>query len=90
MLTVWLTNSVLMVQVFNFSPFQENTYVVTDEATREAVIIDPGCYEQSEKEQLSQFVSDHQLTVKYLLLTHAHLDHVFGVAYVKQIGRAHV
>ena len=73
-----------MVQVFNFSPFQENTYVIADEATREAVIIDPGCYEQAEKEVLSKFISDHQLKVSSLLLTHAHLDHVFGVAYVKR------
>lgn len=73
-----------MIQSFEFSPFQENTYVITDDATREAVIIDPGCYDQSEKETLSQFITDNNLNVKYLLLTHAHLDHVFGVAYVKR------
>ena len=73
-----------MIQAFEFSPFQENTYVIADEATREAVIIDPGCYEQAEKETLGKFIDDHKLTVKFLLLTHAHLDHVFGVAYVKR------
>ena len=73
-----------MIQSFTFSPFQENTYVVADDATGEAVIIDPGCYDQVEKEALSIFITDHKLTVKYLLLTHAHLDHVFGVAYVKR------
>lgn len=73
-----------MIQAFEFSPFQENTYVISDEATREAVIIDPGCYEQEEKEALARYVADHQLTIKYLLLTHSHLDHVFGVAYVKR------
>lgn len=73
-----------MIQAFTFSPFQENTYVIADEATREAVVIDPGCYEQFEKETLSQFIDANQLRVKYLLLTHAHLDHVFGVAYLKR------
>lgn len=73
-----------MIQAFEFSPFQENTYVIADEATREAVIIDPGCYEQDEKEALGKFIADHDLTIKYLLLTHAHLDHVFGLAYVKR------
>ena len=73
-----------MLHSFTFSPFQENTYVVADDATGEAVIIDPGCYEQAEKEALSRFIATHKLTVKYLLLTHAHLDHVFGVAYVKR------
>lgn len=73
-----------MIQSFTFSPFQENTYVVADDATGEAVIIDPGCYEQAEKETLARFIEERKLTVKYLLLTHAHLDHVFGVAYVKR------
>ncbi len=73
-----------MIQAFEFSPFSENTYVIADDVTRDAVIIDPGCYEQAEKEALSQFITSNQLTVRYLLLTHAHLDHVFGVAYVKR------
>ncbi|WP_020601416.1 MBL fold metallo-hydrolase [Spirosoma spitsbergense] len=73
-----------MIKSFTFSPFQENTYVVADDTTGEAVIIDPGCYDQAEKEALSEFITDHKLSVKYLLLTHAHLDHVFGVAYVKR------
>lgn len=73
-----------MIQAFEFSPFSENTYVIADDTTRDAVIIDPGCYEQAEKEALSQFITKHQLNVQYLLLTHAHLDHVFGVAYVKR------
>lgn len=73
-----------MIQAFEFSPFQENTYVIADDATGEAVIIDPGCYEQAEKEALARFVEQHNLTIKYLLLTHAHLDHVFGCAYVKR------
>lgn len=73
-----------MIQIFEFSPFHENTYVIADEATNEAVIIDPGCYEQAEKEALGQFIEANKLDVKYVLLTHSHLDHVFGVAYVKR------
>ena len=73
-----------MIQSFTFSPFQENTYVIADDTTREAVIIDPGCYEQGEKEALARFIEQQKLTINYLLLTHAHLDHVFGVAYVKR------
>jgi len=73
-----------MIQSFTFSPFQENTYVVIDEATNEAVIIDPGMYEQAEKEELSRFIDERRLKLKAILLTHAHLDHVFGVAYLKR------
>lgn len=69
---------------FVFSPFQENTYVLWDD-TLQAVIIDPGCLSQQEKETLRRFVESRNLTVTHLLQTHAHLDHVFGSAYVKRI-----
>lgn len=73
-----------MIQVFEFSAFSENTYVIIDDATLEAVVVDPGCYDQVEKEALSRFIDERKLTIRYLLLTHAHLDHVFGVAYLKR------
>lgn len=73
-----------MVKAFTFSPFQENTYIVVDDETKKAVVIDPGCYEQAEKETLANFIDSQQLTVTHLLQTHSHLDHVFGSAYVKR------
>ncbi|MCY7359256.1 MAG: MBL fold metallo-hydrolase [Rudanella sp.] len=73
-----------MLTAFTFSPFAENTYVVADDTTREAVVFDPGCYDQDEKETLSQFLNDNKLTLKDVWLTHAHLDHVFGCAYLKR------
>jgi hydroxyacylglutathione hydrolase len=74
----------LQVKSFVFSPLYENTYVLYDE-TQEAVVVDPGCLTQSEKEELKTFIDEQKLLVKAVLLTHAHLDHVFGVAYVKRI-----
>lgn len=73
----------LKIQTFIFNPFSENTYVVFDE-TKEAVIIDPGCYEKSEKAELDQFIADKQLKIKYLLNTHCHIDHVLGNYHVKE------
>lgn len=74
-----------MIQIhsFEFSPFSENTYVLWDE-TNEAVVIDPGCLAQYEKEELANFITTKSLTIKLLLQTHAHLDHVFGSAFVKR------
>jgi hydroxyacylglutathione hydrolase len=74
----------LQVKSFVFSPLYENTYLLFDE-TNEAVVVDPGCLSQSEKEELRTFIDDNKLIIKAVLLTHAHLDHVFGVAYVKRI-----
>lgn len=65
------------VQPFTFNFVAVNTYVVYDE-TGEAVIIDCGCLEKREEQKLADFITDNKLTVKHLLNTHLHLDHVFG------------
>ncbi len=73
----------LSIQTFVFNPFAENTYVVSDE-TGAAVIIDPGCYETEEQDELDDYIASHQLSVKYLLNTHCHIDHVLGNYYIKK------
>lgn len=71
----------LTVRQFTFSPLMENTYVLFNEAA-EAIIIDPGCYQESEEQELSSFITDHHLQPKWLLNTHCHIDHVFGNRFV--------
>jgi glyoxylase-like metal-dependent hydrolase (beta-lactamase superfamily II) len=66
---------------FVFGPFQENSYVLYDE-TRECVIIDPGNNTASEDKKLSDFISENNLIVKRLILTHGHIDHINGNKYV--------
>jgi glyoxylase-like metal-dependent hydrolase (beta-lactamase superfamily II) len=77
----------LRVKSFTFNPFEENTYVVYDE-TKEAVIIDPGCGDSGEEQELARFISKENLAVKALLNTHGHIDHVLGNYFVK--SRYHV
>ncbi|PWJ58760.1 glyoxylase-like metal-dependent hydrolase (beta-lactamase superfamily II) [Dyadobacter jejuensis] len=72
----------LSIQSFTFNPFGENTYVLYDE-TQQAVIVDPGCYDKKEFETLYSFITDHQLIPQQIINTHAHIDHVLGVAAVK-------
>jgi glyoxylase-like metal-dependent hydrolase (beta-lactamase superfamily II) len=60
-------------------PFHTNGYIVACEDTREAVVIDPG---DAVAEQL-RIVKREGVTVKMILLTHAHLDHVTGVGPAK-------
>lgn len=71
------------IESFTFNPFEENTYVIYDE-TREAVIIDPGCYEKEEQKALTSFIASEKLQVKLLLNTHCHIDHVLGNHFIKQ------
>jgi len=71
----------MKVRKFTFNPFQENTYVLYDK-TREAVIVDPGCYDESEQKQLTDFIESNKLKPVRLLNTHAHIDHIFGNAFI--------
>src|SRR6267378_4173446 len=61
-------------------PFYKNGFVVGCERTRQAVVIDPG----DEVVELLEAVRRHQLDVRFILLTHAHVDHVTGVAAAKR------
>ena len=61
-------------------PFFKNGYVAGCENTRKAVFIDPG----DEVEQLLAFIAAEKLDVTHILLTHAHVDHVSGVAEAKR------
>nr|WP_311447784.1 MBL fold metallo-hydrolase [uncultured Porphyromonas sp.] len=72
----------LKIKQFTFGPVQENTYVLYDEASREAAIVDPGCMRHSEEDQLRVFIEEQGLEPKLLLCTHQHFDHVWGAAYV--------
>ncbi|MFN9710060.1 MAG: MBL fold metallo-hydrolase [Bacteroidota bacterium] len=69
------------VKAFTFNPLQENTYLIYNEA-KNAIIIDPGCYYESEQQELYDFITNNGLNIKYLLNTHCHLDHVFGNKWV--------
>ena len=72
-----------MVKSFAFNPFQENTYIVSDR-TKECIIIDPGCYDASEKKQLETYIKTNDLKPVRLLNTHCHIDHVFGNSFVHE------
>jgi len=74
----------LKVQRFVFSPFYENTYIIWDESTKNAAIIDPGCYDSKERETLDLLIRTESLKIKYLVNTHCHIDHIFGNAYIKE------
>lgn len=71
-------------KVFEFSPFDENTFIVWEGSTKETMIIDPGCHSEDEKKILSTFIEEKQLNVKFLINTHCHIDHIFGNSFVKK------
>ena len=72
----------LHVGCLTFNAFQENTYLVHDEDTKECIIFDPGCYNKGERLQLANYIKENELIPKRLINTHCHIDHVFGNQFV--------
>lgn len=74
----------MKIQRFEFNLFGVNTYIIFDDDSLEAAIIDPGMTNQRECEEIDRFLTDNGLTVKYLINTHMHIDHLFGDRYVSK------
>lgn len=73
----------MKVKRFEFSMFGVNTYLAIDEATKEAAVIDPSMDDASEQRIFDEYVSAEKLHLTQIINTHLHLDHCFGVDYVK-------
>ena len=64
---------------FAFNPLRTRCCVVWDDSTKACAIIDPGCCDDSELGGLRSFIEERGLSPEYILLTHGHFDHIFGV-----------
>ena len=71
----------MIVESAAVGPFFKNGFVVGCEDTSEAVLIDPG----DEVAQLLAAAERRALSIRHILLTHAHVDHVTGVAAAKRV-----
>lgn len=69
------------IKTFVFNPFQENTFLLYDE-TRECIIIDAGCNEKHEFDEIDRFIAENKLILKSIVNTHCHIDHIMGNAYL--------
>ncbi|WP_028563900.1 MBL fold metallo-hydrolase [Paenibacillus pinihumi] len=70
----------MKIDVFSLGPLQTNCYLISSEAGREAIIIDPGM----NPGKLLDKVKERELKVEAILLTHAHFDHMGGVDEVRK------
>jgi len=66
--------------------YQANCYIIWDEQTNKAVVLDPG----GDFEELEEFIENSKLTVSYVILTHGHGDHIGAVAEVRDYFKAEV
>ena len=73
-------NKRLIHESISVGSFQCNCHILADERTKEAVIVDPG----DEPDDILRIVKELGVTVKALLHTHCHLDHITGTRKVKE------
>lgn len=69
------------IKYFTFNPFQENTYIISNQ-NKECFIIDPGCSNTQENSVLANYISENNLKPIMLLNTHCHIDHIMGNKFV--------
>lgn len=67
----------LQVKTFAVNHVQENTFIVHNQ--KNAILIDPGMYFKNEFEEVENYIKTNQLTVKEIVCTHCHFDHVFAL-----------
>jgi hydroxyacylglutathione hydrolase len=77
---VWQGLGVLLVETFPAGPLQCNCSIVACADTKDAVIVDPG----GDLDRIAEIVAHYDLTVRSIIHTHAHLDHIYGTHDVKQ------
>jgi glyoxylase-like metal-dependent hydrolase (beta-lactamase superfamily II) len=71
----------MIIQEITVTAFQQHTRIIGCEETRRAICIDPG----DEAERISAAICSNKLELQAIALTHAHMDHVGGVAALKKL-----
>ncbi|MDP8939482.1 MAG: MBL fold metallo-hydrolase [Actinomycetota bacterium] len=66
----------MILEMLTVGPFQENCYVIGDEASGEGALVDPG----DEAYRIALAVEQTEVEIGQILLTHAHIDHIGAVA----------
>ena len=74
----------MKVSRFTFNMFGVNTYILWDDISREALIVDPGMINEKEQKEIKAFLDANNLNLKHLINTHMHIDHAFGISYMKE------
>lgn len=73
----------LTVKRFVFNPFDENTYLLTDSATGQTAVVDPGMFNVHDLEEFDNYIEQNRLTLTQIINTHLHVDHCFGNTHVR-------
>lgn len=74
----------MIIKQFTFNILHVNTYILIDEKSQEAIVIDPGCQTMEEKDLFKEYIISNGITIKRVLDTHLHFDHIYGQRFVEE------
>ena len=74
----------MLIKDFQVGQLQTNCYIVTDENTLNCVVIDPG----AESNVMLDYIEEHGLHLKYILITHGHFDHTTAAEEMQKVSGA--
>ncbi|NLY71228.1 MAG: MBL fold metallo-hydrolase [Clostridiales bacterium] len=70
----------MQIKQFITGPLQVNCYLVIDDNTNKAFIVDPG----GKDKKLLNYIEENKIDVEYIILTHGHGDHICGIEFFKE------
>jgi len=74
-----LEGGIAVLKTLTVGPLEVNCYLLWDDATKDAFVIDPG----GDSEKIKSLIAKERLKVRYIVVTHGHFDHVGGVVVLK-------
>ncbi len=74
------------IQTFTLGPLANKTYLVIDSNSKEAAIVDPSI----PSKQISNWINENNISLKYILITHAHFDHIGGAKWFQGLSEIHI
>ncbi len=74
----------IILKRFVFNELGVNSFILHD-ATRDCVIVDPGCNTDDQLKQVTTYIDENKLNVSGIILTHGHFDHVLGLDLIKSL-----
>ena len=73
----------IKVKKFVVNPLSQNSLVLSDEETKECVLVDPGFYYGEEQDEVKYYIERNELKPVKIINTHCHFDHIMGVDFIR-------